>query len=243
MKHQFSTNPILLILAIVMILSSCTKELNNEKQVPANEGQSSVSMNGPHSDTLKLNSILGFLSGSASAIGYGAASSDRTFYPSTELMTGLWTVNGAPFLFYGYFCTTRALAPTPDGIQSAYLQLYSNPSPINGDGVHANYGSNNAFYVQRVIGSWDVTQMNLIRWGNLPGATTKDQVLVPHTNLPSLDVTVDVTAMVKTAVAEGKTMIGFRLLPVARDPLNMRNFVSCYHERRDLQPRLIINGF
>ncbi|HEY1167053.1 MAG TPA: hypothetical protein VGE90_17890 [Chitinophaga sp.] len=246
MKRQLSTNPILLILAIVVILSSCTKELNGEKTLSANDKQSKTSMSSPHSDTLKLSggsSILGFLSGSASAIGYGAASSDRTFYPSTELMTGIWTVSGSPFLFYGYFCTTRALGTNPDDIQTAYLQLYSNPTPINGDGVHANYGTNNAFYVQRVIGSWDVTQMNLIRWGALPGATTSDQVLVPHTSLASLDVTVDVTAMVKAAIRAGRTVIGFRLLPVSQSGLNMRNFVSCYHERTDLQPRLIINGF
>lgn len=241
MKHQSSTNPILLILAILIFLSSCTKEFNGEKA--ANDVQSTAGMSGPHSDTLKLNSILGFLSGSASPIGFVGPRSDRTFYPSTELMAGMWTVSNAPFYFYGYFCTTHSLAPTPDGIQSAILKLYSNPTPINGDGVHANYGTNNAFYVQRVTGAWDVTQMNLINWGNLPAVTTADQVLVPHTNLPSLDLTIDVTAMVKAAVAEGETMIGFRLFPVTQTPLNMRNFVSCYHDRLDLQPRLIVNGF
>ena len=240
MKHQFLTNPILLILAIVIILSGCTKELNNEKAVPADPEQSTA---GSHSDALRQNSILGFLDGSASPIGFVGPRSDRTFYPATELMVGMWTVSNAPFYFYGYFCSTHSLAPTPDGIQSAILKLYSNPTPINGDGVHANYGTNNAFYVQRVTGAWDVTQMNLINWGNLPAVTTANQVLVPHTNLSSLDLTIDVTAMVKAAVAEGHTMIGFRLFPVTQTPLNMRNFVSCYHERADLRPRLIINGF
>lgn len=239
MKHQSSTNPILLILAIVIILSSCTKELNHEKPVPANDAQSTASMKGPHSDTLKFGSILGFLTGSASTIGLG--SSDRTFYPSTELMAGLWTVDQVQFLFYGFFFTTQALAPTADGVKSAYLMLYSNPTPLNGDKVHANSGPDNAFYVQRVSGDWDIFQMDKIRWGNQPAAWGKNRVLVPHTNLPFLDVTVDVTALVKDAINDGENMIGFRLTPTARAPHNMRNFVSCYHERTDLQPRLIIN--
>jgi len=241
MKHQLSTNPILLILAIVIILSSCTKELNNEKTMPADHGQAIAKVKGPHSDTLKFGSILGFLTGSTSAIGLGSASSDRTAYPSTELMAGLWTVDQAQILLYGFFFTTQALAPTADGVKSAYLMLYSNPTPLNGDKVHANSGTDNAFYVQRVSGDWDIFQLDKIRWGNQPGAWGKNRVLVPHTDLPFLDVTVDVTALVKDAIIDGENMIGFRLTPTARKPHNIRNFVSCYHERTDLQPRLIIN--
>ncbi|HEY1167054.1 MAG TPA: DNRLRE domain-containing protein [Chitinophaga sp.] len=239
MKHQLSKDPILLILAIVIILSSCTKELNNENAVPANQEQATAKAKGPHSDTLKFGSVLGFLTGSASVIGLG--SNDRTFYPSTELMAGLWTVDQAQVLLYGFFFTTQALGPTADGVKSAYLMLYSNPTPLNGDKVHANSGPDNAFYVQRVSGDWDIFQMDKIRWNNQPGAWGKNRVLVPHTNLPSLDVVVDVTALVKDAIIDGENVIGFRLTPTARKPHNIRNFVSCYHERTDLQPRLIIN--
>ncbi|KAA2240335.1 hypothetical protein F0L74_29705 [Chitinophaga agrisoli] len=183
---------------------------------------------------------LGFLTGSASVIGIPGQSVDLTFYPSTELMAGVWTVQGTAYTFQSYFCTTQALAPTEANVQEAYLMLNSNPTPINGDGVHANSGTNNAFYVRRVVGDWDVTQMDKIKWTSRPATTTDDQVLIPHTTLASDDLAVNVTAMVKTAIRQGETMIGFCLVPVATQPLNMRNFVSPYHERLDRAPRLVI---
>jgi len=236
MKH-----PILLIAAILLLLSGCAKEFNDGKDLPAKHPFSTAQMKRHHSDTIKLNSALGFLTGSTTTIGNGSPNSDRTAYPSTEIMAGMWTVNGVAYAFYGYFFTTQALAPNVDDIQSASLSLFSNPTPLNGDKIHANSGTNNAFYVQRVTGDWDIFNLDAIRWGSQPAASTTDQVLVPHTNLPFLDVDVDVTAMVKKAVRNGETVIGFRLNPVANGPLNMRNFVSCDHERTDLQPRLIID--
>lgn len=236
MKH-----PILLIAAGLILLSACTKELNDGKDMPAKHPSSTAQMSRPHSDTIKINSVLGFLTGSTTTIGNGSPNSDRTAYPSTEIMAGMWTVDGVAYALRGYFFTTQALAPNANDIQSATLFLFSNPTPLNGDKVHANSGTNNAFYVQRVTGDWDIFNLGAIRWGSEPAVTTTDQVLVPHTNSPFLDVEVDVTAMVKKAVSNGETVIGFRLKTLATAPLNMRNFVSCDHERTDLQPRLIID--
>jgi len=234
MKH-----PILLIAAISTLLAACAKELNDGKDMPAKHPSSTAQMSSPHSDTIKFNSVLGFLTGSTTTIGNG--SSDRTAYPSTEIMAGVWTVGGTAYALNGYFFTTQALAPNANDIQSATLVLFSNPTPLNGDRIHANSGTYNGFYVQRVTGNWDIFNLGAIRWGSQPVATTTDQVLIPHTDLPFLDLEVDVTAMVRRAVTNGETVIGFKLKPVATSPLNMRNFVSCDHERTDLQPRLLID--
>jgi hypothetical protein len=86
--------------------------------------------------------------------------------------------------------------------------LYSNPTPLNGNLVDANYGTNNAIFIERVISSWDMSS----GYNTQPTTTTVNNILIPHTNLPRLDlIDVDVSNLVKDMIANTNYGFGIRL--------------------------------
>lgn len=122
-------------------------------------------------------------------------------------------------------------------ITSAKLYLYSYPgNPINGNKVDANFGTNNAFLVQRINADWDPAT---IGWNNKPTLTTVDQVLVPHTTLSKLDVVVDVKTLLQSMV--GGTNYGFHLQLQDEVMYTSRIFVSSHNTTYpNLAPKLVV---
>jgi hypothetical protein len=127
---------------------------------------------------------------------------------SPEIDAAAWTVNGGAANQRGAFIFNLALLPANATILSAKLNLYSNPTPLNGNLVDANSGPNNAIYIERVIGSWNTSSS----WANQPATSPTNQLLIPHTNLSKLDlIGVDVTNLVKDMMANTNYGFGIRL--------------------------------
>jgi hypothetical protein len=125
-----------------------------------------------------------------------------------EIDASAWTSNGGAFNQRAAFIFNIAQLPANATIISAKLNLYSDPTPLNGNQVDANYGSNNAIYIERIISGWD---MNYV-WANQPATAPTNQILIPHTNLPQLDlIGVDVTSLVKDMLANTNYGFGIRL--------------------------------
>ena len=135
----------------------------------------------------------------------GANDTDPT---SPEIDAAAWTSSGAAFNQRAAFFFNFSQLPSNATIISAKLNLYSDPTPLNGNLVDANYGTNNAIYIERVISSWNMSYA----WANQPVTTATNQILIPHTNLPQLDlIGVDVTNLVKDMLANTNYGFGIRL--------------------------------
>ena len=125
-----------------------------------------------------------------------------------EIGAVAWTVNSEPALVRGLVKFDLSALPANATITSAKLTLYSNPTPLNGNFVDANYGSDNTMLVQRVTSNWTSS----ISWQSQPSVETATQLEVPHTSLPRLDLTnLDVTGLVTTMRQSGNYGFMIRL--------------------------------
>ena len=155
-------------------------------------------------------------------------------YPK-ELGAEAWTVNGVYVAVRAVFKFNLA-SLTNTAIASASLSLYSNPTPGTANLTTPNYGTSNAFYIQRVNSSWDPSTTT---WGTQPTVDTSAEVLIPQTNLSSLDITnVDVTQLVKNMIASGN--YGFEIRLQNEVIYNSRIFCSSSYSDSTKRPQLVI---
>jgi hypothetical protein len=155
--------------------------------------------------TLGSNAQDGYLDLTFAGNGSGA---DYTDPNSPEIDASAWTAFGGPDILRAALFFNLAKLPANITIQSAQLSLYSNPTPLNGNLVDANYGTNNAIFIERVTSSWDMSS----GYNTKPTTTTVNNILIPHTNLPRLDlIDVDVTNLVKDMIANTNYGFGIRL--------------------------------
>ena len=155
---------------------------------------------------------------------------------SIDLDAAAWTNGGAPFLIRG--ATKFDLSSIPPGstIISAKLSLYSNPTPINGDLVHPNSGSDNSMWIRRFSTNFTASASN---WGNMPATETSTQVLIPHTALTTLDlIDVDVKNIVSSMMLNGN--YGFQIGLQNEFAYNIRQFASSRHPNAALHPKLVV---
>jgi K319L-like, PKD domain len=164
-------------------------------------------------------------------IGSGNATSHEK-----DLDAGAWTFNGPTGYIRGAFKFDLSSIPANATIISAKLTLYSIPDPTNGDLVNANSGSNNAMYIRRITSSWNG---NTVTWQTQPTTTTTDQILVPHTNQPFLDLTdVDVASQIDAMRTNGN--YGFMLILQNETIYTIRQFCSPFHADASKHPKLVI---
>jgi hypothetical protein len=155
-------------------------------------------------------------------------------YP-LELGAEAWTINGTPVNVRSIFQFDLASLSNTN-IASAKLTLYSNPTPYTANLSTPNYGTSNAFYIQRVNSSWDPIGQS---WSTQPSVDTTDEVLIPQTNLSSLDITnVDVTQLVKNMIASGND--GFEIRLQNEVTYNSRIFCSSSYSDSTKRPQLVI---
>ncbi|MCC8145366.1 MAG: DNRLRE domain-containing protein [Bacteroidales bacterium] len=120
-----------------------------------------------------------------------------------------------------------------DVIKKATLRLYSIPTPVEAHYGTANTGSNNAFYISRITNAWTSSST-----GVYPVVETTGRVLVPHTSQGSLNVTVDVTAMVKRMITNGNYGFLFRFQD--GKPYTSRYFCNSGYPDPSMRPSLTI---
>jgi hypothetical protein len=127
--------------------------------------------------------------------------------------------------------------PANANIISANLYLYSNPTPLTGNLVDANFGTNNTMLVQQIVTNWSPLTTN---WFNQPVASATNQVVVPTTTQSTLDLNLDVTSMVASMV-NGNANYGFFLRLQNEAIYNSRIFVSSYNTTYPAKrPKLVV---
>lgn len=155
--------------------------------------------------TLSANAQDGYLDMTFAGNGTGSDYSDPN---SPEIDASAWTAFGGPDILRAALFFNLAKLPANVTVQSAKLSLYSNPTPLNGNLVDANYGTNNAIFIERITSSWDMNS----GYNTKPTTSTSNSILIPHTNLPRLDlIDVDVTNLVKDMMANTNYGFGIRL--------------------------------
>lgn len=152
-----------------------------------------------------------------------------------ELVAGAWTTGGELFILRGLFKFDFTALPVNATILSAKLSLYSNPNPLNGNQVDANFGTNNAMFIERAVSNWGST----LNWPNQPLGDVATQISIPHTNLSTFDlIDVDVNALVTSMVTVNN--YGFKIRLQNEAFYNLRNFCSSKHANTAKRPKLVI---
>jgi hypothetical protein len=172
----------------------------------------------------------------ANEINFAGNSTQNLSAHDIDLDAAAWTINSNNIYIRGAFKFDLSGIPANATIISAKLNLYSNPTPINGDLANANSGTNNSMFIRRITASWSGTTAT---WQSQPGTTTTDQLVIPHTNLSTLDlVDMDVTTLVNTMRTSGN--YGFMMMLQNEAVYNIRQFCSSNHSNAAKRPKLVI---
>lgn len=156
---------------------------------------------------------------------------------AVEFGGATWTYLGEPFSMRAAFNFDLTGIPSDATITSAKLTLYSNPTPLNGDHVNANSGSDNSLLLQRIIASWDASKTN---WTNQPQTTTSGQIEFPSTTQPFLDLTdIDVTQLVGSMISNN-ARYGFFLKLKNESMYTCRIFCSSKYSDASKHPKLVV---
>ena len=159
------------------------------------------------------------------------------FVSGNQLLAEAWTNGGNPFIVRTMYKYDYTSIPNGAIIDSARLYLYSDHNPGNGNQVDANFGSNNAFFIQRVTSNWSLP--TTFTWNNPPVSTTANQVTVPQSNLSFEDISADVTLLVKDQILNGNN--GFIMKLISELTYNIRQFYSSkFTGDINKRPKLII---
>ncbi|MFL5747538.1 MAG: DNRLRE domain-containing protein [Niastella sp.] len=195
--------PVILAITLPLIIISCKKDVKSAPPAEKAAHKTIVLRAEPTTETaanIELN------------VGVLNRNTNWSANPAQELDCLAWTVSGDPTVlrplmrFSALPCCGSSTPPT-----SAYLTLFSHPAPGNGDRVHANYGTNNAFYIRRVTSPWS-WKTDSTTWFNQPPTTTAGQVLIPHTNAQFLDlIHIDVTQIIRDIYINGNYGIMMQL--------------------------------
>lgn len=191
----------------------------------------SITVNGPTVITLKP----AHNPNETMLVGYG--SSNYSAGPgSIEIGAEAWTINGNTVFVRAAFKFDLSTLPAKP-FKSATLTLYSNPNPSTGNLTTPNAGTANAMFIQRINQSWDPLTAT---WATQPTTDVAGQILIPQTNLPTLDlVNIDVTAMVNTMISTNN--YGFMIRLQNEAIYNSRIFCSSYNSDATKYPTLNIN--
>lgn len=152
-----------------------------------------------------------------------------------DLDAGAWTSGLNPMYIRGAMKFDLSSIPAGSTIISAKLSLYSNPTPINGDLVNANSGTNNAMWIRRLNSAFTASST----WATQPSTEISTQVLIPHTASPVLDlVDVDVKNIVVSMMSNGN--FGFMMGLQNEVAYNIRQFASSRHSNAAKHPKLVV---
>lgn len=153
---------------------------------------------------------------------------------SPEIIAEAWTSGGAPFNIRNLLKFDLSAIPAGSTILSAKLSLYSDPNPINGNLVDANYGPNNSMYLEKVTGNWSSTTL----WQNQPSTDVAGRLSIPHTSLSQFDlIDIDVTSLMNSPTGIN---LGFLLRLQNESIYNSRIFCSSRHVNASKHPKLVI---
>jgi len=164
----------------------------------------------------------------------GYEASDPT---APEIGGAAWTVFGTPVAMRAALKFDLSSIPSDAIINSAKLTLYSNPTPLNGNQIDANYGSDNSLLIQKIITTWSSGTAN---WSNQPATTTNGQIIIPSTTQKFLDLNdIDVTNLVSSMV-NNNANYGFLLRLQTENMYTSRIFCSSKYPDSNKHPKLVV---
>jgi hypothetical protein len=161
---------------------------------------------------------------------------DASFF-GPEISIDTWTSSNQPWTLRDIFKFDLSTIPANAKITSANLYLYSNPQPLTGNLVNANFGTSNSLVLQQVTQSWSTST---ISWFNQPSTTTTNQIIIPSTTQSILDLNLDVTGIVSSMVSNNANY-GFLLKLQTEVTYNSRIFISSYNTNyTQSHPKLVV---
>lgn len=149
-----------------------------------------------------------------------------------------WTISSQPIILRCLLKFDLSKIPSTAKITSAKLYLYSDSTPVTGNQVDANFGTDNSFTIQQAASNWTGATLT---WANQPAGLTTNQVVVPSTTQNFLDLSVDVTAMVG-AMVNNNANYGFLMKLQNEVVYTSRIFVGSYNNTYpNRHPKLVVN--
>jgi hypothetical protein len=162
---------------------------------------------------------------------------DESSDVAPEIDGAAWTTGGDTIAVRGALAFDLSSIPASAIIDSSRLTLYSNPTPLNGNMIDANYGAENALLIEQITGSWVASS---VTWTNQPTATSSGQIVIPSTTQNFLDLPdIDVTAMVGDMV-KNNTNYGFLLRLQTEVAYNSRIFCSSKYSDSTKHPKIAV---
>jgi hypothetical protein len=138
----------------------------------------------------------------------------------------------------GVFKFDLSMIPVGATLLSASLSLYSNPTPTSGpQPFNANFGTNNAVRLMRLTN----TLVPTATWFQQPIGDTSTSVVLPHTNITSLDMLdIDVKQQVNQMLTISNNGFMITLTDDFNNKNNGRNFASSLHPTASKRPKLVL---
>jgi hypothetical protein len=152
-----------------------------------------------------------------------------------------WTIGGGENIKRVYFGYDLSSIPTNAVIDSAFFSLYFSQAFVDGPqgafyNGHTALVGDNAFYINRVTGSW---AENTINWNNKPAFSTVNQVAISPFAYYRQDYTkMNVKNLVADMVANPSTSFGFVLRHQVETPYKITIFTTSEEAIPAVRPKL-----
>lgn len=154
----------------------------------------------------------------------------------SQLTIAGWTAGGIGYAWRALIKFDLSSIPQNAIIKGAKISLYSTPTPYQGNGVDAQYGSANAGYIQRIVSNWNGSTVN---WNTQPSTDATHQVTIPQSSSSFEDnLNLDVTELIKDILANSN--YGFLIRLQNEVPYNTRQYASSFHADPTKHPKLIV---
>jgi K319-like protein len=156
---------------------------------------------------------------------------------NSQIDVGAWTIGGVPTTWREFLKLDLSSIPSNAVVTSATFYLYSitsNPPPLGGNTVDAQYGTANACYIKRITSSYTT----LADWNTQPSTTSTDEAVIPQSTSSFENETVDVTTLMQDIITNGNN--GFAIEMQNETYYNLRQFGSTWNANAALHPKLVI---
>jgi hypothetical protein len=168
---------------------------------------------------------------------FGPRWPSETFGNINKLTAITWTHGGAQHITRSVIGFPLESIPSGFVIDSAKLVLNYLGKPTNES--FDTHSGDNSMYIERITGQWDET----VTWETRPATVEDGRIEVPRYVVDTQNYVIDVSEMIKLAVAGTGDFTGFLIRQQSEtDPYRGSLFASREHEDSTRHPKLIIYG-
>lgn len=153
----------------------------------------------------------------------------------SEINAYTWTLSGNMVSGRFYINFNMNALPINANIESAYLYLFHNASPVYASPT--SHSGENDLIVERVTTNW---VDNLTNWNNQPSTTDSNSILLPKSTYKNQDYVINVTQLIKDMKATN-TFNGLKIRSKIEEPFKSISFASSENTDINKRPKLIVN--